>query len=98
MYLQNSTTPVLVSSGTEDYFQVLSSSISNYLSIQSMDIYLFLYFYNICSLLSRQSAFYFDGGMYHFDEAGLTHKNDTTGELSAYKVHDEDALYFASGG
>jgi len=45
-----------------------------------------------------QSAFYFDGGMFHFQEAGQTHRNDTAGTLSAYKVHNWDALFFQKGG
>jgi len=45
-----------------------------------------------------QSAYGFDAGEYHFPEAGLTHLNWDNGTLSAYKVHDRDALFFHSGG
>jgi len=65
MYTGGSTSPVLISSGTEDYFQ---------------------------------SAFYFDGGPYHFSEAGLSHINSSAVTLSAYKVHNYDAFFFQSGG
>jgi len=65
MYVGNATTPILISSGTEDYFQ---------------------------------SAFYFDAGSFRLPEAGLTHRNDTAGQLSAYKVHNMDSFFFSSGG
>jgi len=45
-----------------------------------------------------QSAFYFDGGAFKFPEAGLTHRNDTAGQLSVYKVHNYDAMFFQDGG
>jgi len=45
-----------------------------------------------------QSAFYFNAGEFHLPEAGFTHANSTDGSLSAYKVHDRDALFFSSGG
>ena len=49
-------------------------------------------------MTNLKSAFYFDGGIFHFPEAGLTHKDDNSGTLSAYKVHNLDALFFESGG
>jgi hypothetical protein len=42
-----------------------------------------------------QSAYYFDGNMFHFEEAGLTHPSDIShfdGTLSAYKFHDRDSV------
>jgi hypothetical protein len=44
-----------------------------------------------------QSAYYFNAGAFHFPEAGLTH-DAADGTLSAYKVHERDALFFQSGG
>jgi len=45
-----------------------------------------------------QSAYYFDSGVFHFSEAGLTHFNETAGQVSAYKVHNYDSLFFKQGG
>ena len=51
-----------------------------------------------------QSAFYFDGGLFHFPGAGLGHLNVTgrgtlagRTEAAMYKVHDRDALFFGDG-
>lgn len=82
-YVQGATAPWLLSSGTEDYFQVTQHFLSNF-----------------------KSAFYFNAGPFHFPEAGLSHQNLTQGwlaglqpgTLSAYKVHNYDALWFEPGG
>ena len=43
------------------------------------------------------SAFYFDEGMFHNSQAGLTFF-DKKGSLSAYKVHDRDVIFTEGGG
>jgi len=45
-----------------------------------------------------QSAYYFNAGGFHFPGAGLSHKDDTAGTLSAYKIHEDDPLFFSRGG
>lgn len=42
-------------------------------------------------------TYYFNRGLYHFAQAGLTHKSDSDNSFSAYRVHDEDPLVFADG-
>jgi len=46
-----------------------------------------------------QSANQFDAGSYYFPEAGVTSLMETSSEyqLSAYKIHDRDAIFFNSG-
>ena len=45
------------------------------------------------------SADYFDGGLFHFDHAGLTHftLNSSSVRLSAYRVHELDPVMFSGG-
>ena len=45
------------------------------------------------------SAFYFNGGQFHYENAGFTHfsSNTTTVTLSAYRVHDADPIFFNEG-
>ena len=45
------------------------------------------------------SADYFDGGIYHFDHAGLTHftVNSTTVRMSSYRLHELDPVLFNGG-
>ena len=45
------------------------------------------------------SAFYFNAGQFHQENAGLTHllRNDNTSELSAYRLHDDDPIFFQNG-
>jgi len=45
-----------------------------------------------------QSGYYFNAGAYHFPGAGLSHRDDATGTLSAYKIHEDDPLFFSRGG
>jgi len=45
-----------------------------------------------------QSGYYFNAGPFHFPGAGLSHKNDQDGTLSAYKIHEYDPLFFGRGG
>jgi len=45
-----------------------------------------------------QSGYYFNAGSFHFPGAGLSHKNDTAGTLSAYKIHQYDPLFYGKGG
>jgi hypothetical protein len=61
-FIDNGNTKMLLSSGTEDYYQ---------------------------------SAFYFDGGKFHFPEAGLTYFNNNT--FAAYKFHQDDPIIFHKG-
>jgi len=42
-------------------------------------------------------TYYFNRGLYHADEAGLTHLNIENGTFSAYRFHEEDPLYFQDG-
>jgi len=42
-------------------------------------------------------TYYFNRGLYHFAQAGLTHKDDTNNSFSAYRFHDEDPLVFSDG-
>jgi hypothetical protein len=42
-------------------------------------------------------TYYFNRGLYHFAQAGLTHKSESDNSFSAYRVHDEDPLVFADG-
>ena len=45
------------------------------------------------------SAFYFNGGRFHQENAGLTHLVSSDGhvELSAYRLHDFDPIFFQDG-
>ena len=45
------------------------------------------------------SAWYFDAGEYRQENAGLTHffSNSTHVEVSAYKMHENDPLFFSQG-
>ena len=45
------------------------------------------------------SAFYFNGGVFHQENAGLTHlvADDSHVELSAYRLHDQDPIFFQDG-
>ncbi len=43
-----------------------------------------------------QSAFYYDGGRFHFPEAGLTYLANST--FASYKVHQDDPVIFNKGG
>ena len=45
------------------------------------------------------SADYFDGGVYHFDHAGLTHLtvNSSLVRMSAYRLHELDPVLFNGG-
>jgi len=49
-----------------------------------------------------QSAYYFHAGPYHFPSAGCTHRDIKTHgeitEISGYKIHTTDPLFFTSGG
>jgi hypothetical protein len=42
-------------------------------------------------------TYYFNKGLYHTDEAGLTHLNKENGTFSAYRFHENDPLYFQDG-
>lgn len=42
-------------------------------------------------------TYYFNRGIYHLHQAGLTHKDETKGEFSAYRYHDIDPLVFNKG-
>lgn len=45
------------------------------------------------------SAFYFNAGVFHQENAGLTHwlANDSLNEISAYRLHDQDPIFFSHG-
>jgi hypothetical protein len=46
------------------------------------------------------SAFYFDGGQFHFEVSGYTHfrqVSNTSLEWSAYRMHDLDPIFFYNG-
>ncbi len=40
-------------------------------------------------------TYYFNRGLYHFDQAGLTHKNEEDHSFSAYRFHDLDPIVFS---
>ena len=42
-------------------------------------------------------TYYFNRGLYHLPQAGLTHKDETNFTFSAYRFHDIDPLLFAGG-
>lgn len=42
-------------------------------------------------------TYYFNRGMYHFRQAGLTHKDDQDFSFSAYRFHDLDPIVFSNG-
>jgi hypothetical protein len=42
-------------------------------------------------------TYYFNRGLYHFAQAGLTHKSADNNSFSAYRFHDEDPLVFTDG-
>ncbi len=46
------------------------------------------------------SAYYFDGGQFHFEVSGFTHLrqiSNSTLEWSAYRMHDLDPIFFENG-
>lgn len=42
-------------------------------------------------------TYYFNRGMYHFPEAGLTHKDESDDSFSAYRYHDQDSIVSSNG-
>jgi hypothetical protein len=42
-------------------------------------------------------TYYFNRGLYHLDQAGLTHKNEEDHSFSAYRFHDLDPIVFSDG-
>ncbi len=42
-------------------------------------------------------TYYFNRGLYHFTQAGLTHKSESDHSFSAYRVHEADPLVFSDG-
>ena len=42
-------------------------------------------------------TYYFNSGRYHNDTAGLTHLDGKNLSFSAYRIHDEDPLFFNNG-
>lgn len=42
-------------------------------------------------------TYYFNRGLYHLPQAGLTHKNPADGSFSAYRFHEEDPIVFPHG-
>jgi len=42
-------------------------------------------------------TYYFNRGLYHLDQAGLTHKNEEDHSFSAYRFHDLDPIVFSHG-
>ena len=42
-------------------------------------------------------TYYFNRGLYHLAQAGLTHKDDATNSFSAYRFHDIDPLVYTGG-
>jgi len=46
------------------------------------------------------SAYYFDGGIFHLPNSGMTHWNQVNNsytEVSAYRIHDLDPIFFKQG-
>lgn len=42
-------------------------------------------------------TYYFNRGLYHFGQAGLTHKDEADSSFSAYRFHDIDPIFFSEG-
>lgn len=42
-------------------------------------------------------TYYFNRGKYATDISGLTHKDEATAQVSAYRFHDEDPIFFQHG-
>ena len=42
-------------------------------------------------------TYYFNRGLYHLPQAGLTHKDETNSSFSAYRFHDIDPVFFSDG-
>ena len=42
-------------------------------------------------------TYYFNRGLYHLPEAGLTHKDESDSSFSAYRFHDTDPIFFSDG-
>ncbi len=42
-------------------------------------------------------TYYFNRGLYHLPQAGLTHKDESNNTFSAYRFHDIDPLFFSNG-
>ena len=42
-------------------------------------------------------TYYFDTGRYHSDVAGLTHFDKAAWNFSAYRIHDDDPIFFNDG-
>jgi Protein of unknown function (DUF2961) len=42
-------------------------------------------------------TYYFNRGLYHLPQAGLTHKDEKNATFSAYRFHDEDPIVFRDG-
>jgi len=42
-------------------------------------------------------TYYFNRGLYHLPQAGLTHKDEADSSFSAYRFHDTDPIFFADG-
>lgn len=42
-------------------------------------------------------TYYFNRGLYHLPQAGLTHKDEKDNSFSAYRFHEEDPIVFSGG-
>ncbi len=42
-------------------------------------------------------TYYFNRGLYHLPQAGLTHKDESTHSFSAYRFHDIDPVFYSNG-
>lgn len=42
-------------------------------------------------------TYYFNRGLYHFHQAGLTHKDESNHSFSAYRFHDIDPVFYSNG-
>ena len=42
-------------------------------------------------------TYYFNRGLYHLPQAGLTHKDETNSSFSAYRYHEDDPVVFRDG-
>lgn len=42
-------------------------------------------------------TYYFNRGLYHLPQAGLTHKDESDNSFSAYRFHDSDPIFFSHG-
>ena len=88
----------LLSTGTEDYYGPLVTNWAVFVKSAVCEHSLRLCLSSWVSLLSSDSAWYFNAGEFHFPVSGFTHMNTSNGvTFSAYRFHEMDPLTFQDG-